>query len=84
MPDIAGQDIHAYKGTPNAAMIQVRDWLRAVSGTGAIVGGSEIALRYRRFMHQLRQICMESRLREKELIFADYVDTIGLWLLRNR
>ncbi|MFN0169551.1 MAG: hypothetical protein ACKV22_24275 [Bryobacteraceae bacterium] len=84
MSDIAGQDIHAYKGTPRAAIRAVRDWVCAASKRERLPGGDEIYRRYVRFRKRLPRICKELRREVSELTFVDYSETARIWLQHNR
>jgi hypothetical protein len=81
--DISGQDIRAHADRPRGAVIRTRDWLRTASRRRAILGGDEIHKRYLRFRRELPAMCRELRLRQTELIFADYQNLVEQWLLVN-
>ncbi len=82
--DIAGQDIHIHKGEPSRAISEVRDWLANVSKTKALPGGVEIADRYNQFNSDLPAICKSLKRHPKEQTFADYSETVEIWLKSSR
>ena len=84
LSDIAGQDIHTYRGTPRAVIVAVRNWLCGASGHRGLPGGSEVHARYRRFRRHLPRICEELRREPEELTFADFSEIAEIWLRRNR
>ncbi|HYW42736.1 MAG TPA: hypothetical protein VE959_07760 [Bryobacteraceae bacterium] len=80
MSDISGQDVHAHGGDPSRAIVEVRNWLTAVSGRKEMPGGEEIARRYTRFLAGLPGICAGLRREPQALTFADLSEIIGMWL----
>ena len=82
--DIAGQDIHAHGGSPDRAIIEIRDWLQATSKRKLLPGGSEIIQQYRRFQSDLPSICSEARLDPSHLTFIDLSWVVTQWLRSSR
>jgi hypothetical protein len=82
--DIAGQDIHVHRGDPVRAIKEVRDRLANISKTGGLPGGSEIAGRYSQFMQELPAICTKLKRHPKEQTFADFSETVEIWLKSAR
>jgi hypothetical protein len=82
--DIAGQDIHAHKGDPARAISEVRNWLASISKVRGLPGGTEIAARYLQFMKDLPTICKELKRLPKEQTFADFSETVEIWLRSAR
>lgn len=82
--DIAGQDIHAHHGSPERAIVEVRDWLCAVSKRKMVPGGAEIARRYGRFRLDLPDNCQKLRRKEDGLTFLDLLEMIEIWLEADR
>lgn len=80
MSDIAGQDIRVHRGHPDKAITEVRDWLVGVSKTLGVPGGMEIGQRYMRFANDLPRICERLKRHPKNLTFADFFETVDLWL----
>lgn len=82
--DIAGQDIRSHKGRPEDAITAVRNWLKTASSGGRpIPGGAEIGTRYARFRAELPTICAAARVREDELTFNEFAETVSQWLRKN-
>lgn len=79
--DLAGQDIHQHGNEPRAAVMRVRDWLRAESDT-PIPGGAAIYDRYESFRRNLPALCGELHLDVNRLQFVDFSWAITLWLRR--
>ncbi len=82
--DISGQDIHSHKGSPALAIAEVRNWLANVSKTKGLPGGAEIGARYARFVKDLPRICKELKRQPKDLTFADFSETVEIWLKSAR
>lgn len=82
--DISGQDIHAHKGEPKRAIAEVRNWLANVSKTKGLPGGAEIAERYAQFTQDLPGICTGLKRLPKDLTFADFSETVEIWLKSAR
>jgi hypothetical protein len=82
--DIAGQDIHSHSAKPTRAISEVRNWLATVSKTGGLPGGAEIAERYTQFMQDLPEICKNLKRQPKDLTFADFSETVEIWLRSAR
>jgi hypothetical protein len=86
--DISGQDIEAHAGDPKTAVSNVRDWLRTQksqmmnSTTLQILpSGSDLFKDYERFRADLPAICLERRLVEAELVFADTTALTEIWMM---
>jgi len=84
LSDIAGQDIHAYNGTPKGAIATVRNWLIGASKRRGLPGGTEVYRRYRRFRRELPRMCAQFKRGPSELTFADYSEMALIWLRLNR
>lgn len=84
LSDIAGQDVHVYRGTPRAAITAVRDWIRSASKQARLPGGPEVFARYQRFRSHLPKICKELRRTPRGLTFADFTEVADIWLRRKR
>jgi hypothetical protein len=82
--DIAGQDIHVHKNEPVRVIREVRDWLASISKTRGLPGGAEIAARHRQFMSDLPQICANLKRQPDEQSFADFSETVEIWLKSAR
>lgn len=82
--DISGQDTHSHKGKPNQAIKEVRNWLANASNTKGLPGGAEIAGRYTQFMKDLPGICKRLKRQPKDLTFADFSETVEIWLKSAR
>jgi len=80
MSDISGQDIEAHENDPKKAIRIVRNWLRNASQRRNIPGGYEIWRRYQIFIDDLPSMCVDLRLKQKELIFNDYTLLVTEWL----
>lgn len=83
--DIAGQDIRAHGGKPNAAIEIVRNWLSTTppaQGT-VIPSGSVIAKRYRAYRAALPGSCARVQLNPRRLTFWDQVTLVVGWLETN-
>ncbi|HME10934.1 MAG TPA: hypothetical protein VKG25_28010 [Bryobacteraceae bacterium] len=78
--DISGQDIHAHHGQPKRAIAEVRNWLANASKTKGLPGGEEIAEHYARFAKDLPNICRNLRRQPNKLTFADFSETVEIWL----
>lgn len=81
--DIAGQDVHAHKGSVHESVVIVRDWLRTASHRTRVPGGERIWGRYQKFRRKLPEICRETGLRHKTLAFLDYTALVEEWLLKT-
>jgi len=82
--DLAGQDIHSHSAKAERAISEVRDWLATVSRTKGLPGGAEIAGRYAQFVRDLPGICKQLRRQRKNLTFADFSETVEIWLKSSR
>ena len=80
MSDISGQDIEAHENDPKKAIRIVRDWLRIASQRRNIPRGYEIRRQYQIFIDDLPSMCIDLRLKQKELIFNDYTLLVTEWL----
>ncbi|HUP58897.1 MAG TPA: hypothetical protein VNA69_00610 [Thermoanaerobaculia bacterium] len=83
--DIAGQDIRAHGGKPQAAIEIVRNWLSttpAAQGT-VIPSGSVIAKRYKMYRAALPSWCEKLQLNPRRLTFGDDVTLVVAWLQEN-
>jgi hypothetical protein len=82
--DISGQDIHIHGGKPNRAITEVRNWLANASKTKGLPGGAEIVDRYAQFTKDLPKICKDLKRLPKDLTFADFSETVEIWLKSAR
>jgi len=82
--DISGQDIHAHRGEPERAIVEVRNWLASASGSKGLPGGAEIASRYVRFVRDLPDLCVNMKRQPEKLTFADFAETVDIWLESDR
>lgn len=78
--DISGQDVANHDGNAATAIRHVRDWLRIESGRSRLPGAKRITTRYDAFRTQLPAVCSELGRDIDELTFADFVESIELWL----
>jgi hypothetical protein len=83
--DIAGQDIRAHGGKPNAAIEIVRNWLSTTPAAEGVVipSGSLIAGRYRMYRASLPAGCEKLQLDQRRLTFSDDVTLVVAWLKEN-
>jgi hypothetical protein len=81
---ISGQDIHSHRGEPKRAIAEGRNWLANVSKTKGLPGGADIAARYARFVQDLPRVCTKLKRRPKDLTFADFSETVEIWLKAAR
>jgi hypothetical protein len=81
--DIAGQDIDSHSGSPESAIVKVRDFLRAQSHAKAIPSGAIIAKEYRAFEQEKPRICRELKLVQNDLTFADQAHIVAFWIKQN-
>jgi hypothetical protein len=72
----------AHENSARAIVVIIRNWLRSYSST-AIPSGGVIWDRYETFEQDLPLLCKELKLRQRELIWNDYVMLISRWLTRN-
>jgi hypothetical protein len=82
--DISGQDIHIHNGEPKRAITEVRNWLANASKTKGLPGGAEIVERYGQFIKDLPKICKNLKRLPKDLTFADFSETVEIWLKSAR
>jgi len=82
--DISGQDIHWHRGEPAQVIAEVRDWLASASKTRGLAGGADVAARYAQFTKDLPKICKKLKRQPKALTFADFSETIEIWLESER
>lgn len=82
--DISGQDIHIHNGEPKCAITEVRNWLANASKTKGLPGGEEIVERYAQFTKDLPKICKKLKRLPKDLTFADFSETVEIWLKSAR
>jgi hypothetical protein len=83
--DIAGQDIRAHGGKPNAAIEIVRNWLStSAPAQGTVIpSGSVISARYKLYRTALPASCEKLQLNPRRLTFADDVTLVVAWLQEN-
>jgi hypothetical protein len=82
--DISGQDIHVHGGKPKPAIKEVRNWLASASKSKGLPGGAEVVERYAQFTKDLPKICKNLRRLPKDLTFADFSETVEIWLKSAR
>lgn len=80
--DIGGQDIHHHQNDPSSAVTLVRHWLRTEAGV-SLPGPASIHSRYLQYRSDLPAMCRELRLDLDDLAFADFSQTIALWIERK-
>lgn len=79
--DIAGQDIVAHAGRPEAAIKAVRDWLsNATPKAIRIPSAATITTRYRSFQDELPDACAKLRWSADDLTFNNFVVLVEEWL----
>jgi len=78
--DISGQDIHSHNGDPVRAITEVRNWLANLSGERGLPGGADIAAKYGKFVEDLPKICGNLKRKPTALTFADFSETVEIWL----
>jgi hypothetical protein len=81
--DIAGQDIQVHNNRAQDAITVVRNWLRSVSRSTDLPGGSEIHRRFHLFAQELPALAEELKLQRDELTFNDSASIIYDWLRDN-
>lgn len=81
--DISGQDICSHNNDDTEAIKLIRNWIRNASQRLTILGGIEIAKRYRIFRAELPDLCKSLGLTVDELIFNDYTAIVSKWLISN-
>jgi len=81
--DIAGQDIQVHSNSVKDAISVIRNWLRNVTNSKVLPGGSEIYRRFQLFEHDLPALCKELRVQRDELIFDDSASIMYDWLKDN-
>lgn len=82
--DLSGQDIHTHGGSAGQAIIEVRNWLVAVSRRKRMPGGAEIAGRYAAFQGDLPALCAEVHRQPEDLTFIDLSELMTAWLQTSR
>jgi hypothetical protein len=81
--DISGHDIRAHNDCPDTVIKIVRDWLNSKSRRKTLPGGSVIVRRFKRFMTDLPDLCIDAQIDLDELTYYDYVTFIPAWLIEN-
>lgn len=81
--DIAGLDVMSHSNKPRQAIINIRKWLRTVSGRTNIPGASIIYDRYRKFTRELPRRLAKNNLNLSDLTFVDFSYFIAFWLKAN-
>ncbi|MGB9146864.1 MAG: hypothetical protein WCC14_13640 [Acidobacteriaceae bacterium] len=82
--DISGQDIHVHGGKPKPAIKEVRNWLASASKSKGLPGGAEVVERYAQFTKDLPKICKNLKRLPTDLTFADFSETVEIWLKSAR
>jgi hypothetical protein len=82
--DISGQDIHTHNGEPARAITEVRNWLATRSGARGLPGGTDVAAHYAKFVKDLPTICENLKRQPNALTFADFAETVEIWLESER
>lgn len=80
LSDIAGQDIREHGNNPRKAIMQVRDWLRAMAATSGIPGGAKVYEHYQGFWIDLPRAATQAQLGLAEMTYLDYTALIEGWL----
>lgn len=81
--DIAGQDIRAHNDTAEAAIMAVRNWLRAARPHARMPGGGVLARRYLQFRRDFRRMCELREVDRLDPPFLDYRTLVVAWLDEN-
>jgi hypothetical protein len=71
--DLAGQDLHAHRGQPLAAIIEVANWLRDQAGGSSVPGGKKIATEFAAFSETLPATFEARNLHANDVTFRDFV-----------
>jgi hypothetical protein len=78
--DIKGQDIVAHENKPRIMVTRVRNWLASNSTGPHLKGGHAIWHDYVAFQHWLPHQCRRVDLKDRDLIFGDYVNLVYQWI----
>lgn len=84
LSDISGNDIRAHESDPERLVLEVRNWLRVVTGR-TLLSGSGVWNRYNLFLNHLQSFFASNRYSERDmeaLEMAEYIDFINEWLVR--
>lgn len=81
--DLAGQDIYSHDNQPEQAIGLIGNWLRTESKRVGIPGKAAMCARYRRFQHDLPEICAQLNIQVEELVFVDYFQVVVQWLKKD-
>ena len=83
--DLAGQDVSAHGGSPEAAVTAVRDWLAAwlCDGGVTVPGDAHMRERYREFSYDLPVLCRDLHLEPDRLLFAELRTLVQEWADQN-
>lgn len=81
--DIRGQDIEPHNNSCKRVVRLVRDWLSTESHSSSIPSGSYMYEKYKAFKRDLPRLCERLNLHLDELTFADFSNTVRIWLEEN-
>lgn len=81
--DIKGQDIFAHENDPRTMVTKVRNWLATNSKGTRLQGGHAVWRDYQAFQRWLPARCRQVGLRDRDLIFGDYVNLVYEWIERR-
>jgi hypothetical protein len=85
LSDLSGNDIRAHGGDPNQLTVEVRNWLKVVTG-GRLQSGSSILDRYNLFQWDLDLMLEHRRYFERDvdsLEVVEYIEMIRDWQTRQ-
>jgi hypothetical protein len=84
LSDIAGQDPKYHEQDLEKAITAVRDWLKTETNAVGVHSGKLIYGAYKRFVSDLPKLANKLKLDVDNLIYADLIDLMNLWLDENR
>jgi hypothetical protein len=85
LSDISGNDIRAHESNPERLVLEVRNWLRVVTGR-TLTSGSDVWNRYNLFWNRLQNFFARGRFSERDieaLEMAEYIAFIKKWQVRG-
>ncbi len=83
--DIAGQDVFSHGGSPEGAIREVCNWLRAESNSTMIQDADDMWNRFKAFQHDLPIICqsLPRPVNPAKLQYVVYVHVVTQWIINN-
>lgn len=84
LSDIAGQDPKYHEQDLEKAITAVRDWLKTETNAVGVHSGKVIYSAYNRFVSDLPKLATKLKLDVDNLIYADLIELMNLWLDENR